>query len=747
MPMSNGAPIHVRLADSGWFFECNGRSVGPFAYLNDVDEAEVAEKLGVAPKQVFLAKLKLQSRLSRPLIEPKNSKTGPLRDAVKFNFIAPFYSKPRMIYDEEGLLRDVTVEFRLYRAVQEAKQPPLIIYDIEGYINPKIQEYSLAKVDSLDVTKIITATPYSLWSKLLRQHNLENENDEEHPVERLWRAGVLVKPVPRLRNVDFLSEMDWRKFVNEIVDFKGIEIDWRLKLVRLTHLMRGLKQAVNPHALIVLPGQTGKSEWYKHVGICEDKVSANSLIGYADADGPRPGSVDGSILPFALDQIESSGMYTIFRYMLGLMEFGEARVDMAAFPFTIHSSSVFSILSNPLGEVKSNFAVLLEKLSKNPALGRRFGIILYDKDAVRIKRREKDMDALKEKVALFRAVEEYCLSELKKILSDERVWAWLNTRNEEFVKQSLQLIEPIEKENESLYLFLKEFVENGGSHTRGGALRASLTLNLDKIALKEYTVEELLTEAEEILTDLLKINFDSLKLIAATFQETKEQSDLRAFDMLPVYIKEIVSAVELWRRSLSENDKTELKVPLSFYLNTIDYRPQSAEYFSQIILNARKANPEKYNEILKEHFQFELKKEDKDLRVWVYSLAAIPHLKVLGNLGNLGNLVSFWETVSSKNNIDEEHSSLGKEASSNVTKIPKIPKIPKNSEKVKPSVKEVLEKLRGVFVEGTEEEFLASAVDAGLSRGEAQSLFESLKGEELFWFDRDGKTFWRWVHG
>jgi hypothetical protein len=64
----------------------------------------------------------------------------------------------------------------------------------------------------------------------------------------------------------------------------------------------------------------------------------------------------------------------------------------------------------------------------------------------------------------------------------------------------------------------------------------------------------------------------------------------------------------------------------------------------------------------------------------------------------------------------------------------------------RPSLAEVLEKLRLVFVEGTEEEFLAHAVDAGLSKNEAQQLFENLKGEELFWFDREGKTFWRWVH-
>ena len=606
---------------------------------------------------------------------PLPVKAGPLRDAVKFSFIAPLYSKPKLQYDGEGLLSGVITEFRLYKALREIKQPPLLIYDSDGYVNLKRHEYVLSRLDADTVEKIASAAPEKLFRKLLDQHNINGEDDQTHPAVKLWQAGVLVTPVPQLRNVDFLNSMDWRGFVEDIVHFKNVEMDPRLKLVRLTHLMRGLRQAVNPHALVVLPGQTGKSEWYKHVGVCEDKVSSNSLIGYADAEGPRPGSIDGSELPFALDQIESSGMYTIFRYMLGLMEFGEARVDMAAYPFDIHSLSVFAILSNPVGEVKSNFGVLLEKLSKNPALGRRFGVLLYDKEAVRIKRREKDMDVLREKVALFRAVEEYCLPELRRILNDEKVWSWLNTRNDEFVKQCLQLIEPIEGESENLYLFLKEFVENGGCHTRGGALRAALTLNLDKIALKEYDAATLLQEAEEHLSDLLKINFESLRLIAATYQETKEQGDLRAFDMLPTYMKEIASAVELWRRSLTDADRQTLHAPLSFYLNTLEYTPETADYFSQVLLNARKGNPERYNEVLKEHFSFEVKK-DKDLMVWVFDLTPMLHVKVLGNLGNLGNLEDFEGGNFFK---DEEQGNAASEkyASSNTSKITKITKITK----------------------------------------------------------------------
>lgn len=67
--------------------------------------------------------------------------------------------------------------------------------------------------------------------------------------------------------------------------------------------------------------------------------------------------------------------------------------------------------------------------------------------------------------------------------------------------------------------------------------------------------------------------------------------------------------------------------------------------------------------------------------------------------------------------------------------------------KLAATVQEVLEFVRSRFVEGSEEEWISFAVEAGLSEKEAESLFESLKDKDLFWFDRpsDGKTVWRWV--
>lgn len=69
-----------------------------------------------------------------------------------------------------------------------------------------------------------------------------------------------------------------------------------------------------------------------------------------------------------------------------------------------------------------------------------------------------------------------------------------------------------------------------------------------------------------------------------------------------------------------------------------------------------------------------------------------------------------------------------------------------STEVKRPSVQQALEFVRERFVDGTEEEWVSLAVERGLSEADAETLFERLKGDELFWHDTaEGKTVWRWV--
>jgi hypothetical protein len=540
-----------------------------------------------------------------------------LRPAVKFKFIRLIFSKPIIKFDPQGNLLGVETEFRLYKAWKEEGQQPFIILDRDGYVNPKRLEYALRRVEGVEADEILS-----------QARNVLNQDRKA-----VKDPSILLEPVPRLKSVEFLRGMDWEAFVNEILDYKNVGVDPDFKIVRMATLPRGIIQSINPHAQVVLPGQTGKSEYYNAIGTLEDKVSDHSLVGYADTEGPKPGSLDKTELPFAFDQVESLTRGNILRYLSNIMERGEAIVDTAAQPFSIWSKSTLIFLSNPIGQPKSQYPIFLEKLCRNPTLGRRFGIILYKNEAKRIASREKDLKGeLSDKIALYRAVEEYALSEIKKIVFHERVWKWLNEKNEEWVKQALTLLEDLPTENEELALFLKEFIMNGGTHTRGAALNCAIVKNLAKIALKEQDLDDLLRDAEEYLAEILRINFNSIQAITENYRQGLQDLMKRTFDTLPTYLKEIISAVELWRRNLGEEEKQRTPIPHKLLLEALPYTPKSTQYFSLILKDARKGNPGRHNPDLKAYFHLEIEKGDGgNPYAVVWSLNPITIIEPLGS--------------------------------------------------------------------------------------------------------------------
>ena len=75
-----------------------------------------------------------------------------------------------------------------------------------------------------------------------------------------------------------------------------------------------------------------------------------------------------------------------------------------------------------------------------------------------------------------------------------------------------------------------------------------------------------------------------------------------------------------------------------------------------VLKDARKGNPLKYNDKLKEYFKFEIFREDGELYAVIYDFNSIEAIKPLGNLGNLGNLEKFTDKEDSleEKNIPHE---------------------------------------------------------------------------------------------
>lgn len=563
-----------------------------------------------------------------------------LNPEIEFRAVMPVYTRTVVAFTEDGVLTGVYPSYRIWKAVREPGEEPYFIYDPDGLVRRKRLKYSLRMASEEEVSMLEEDIPESVVKKKMK----------EESIREVWDQGRLLVPVPRLKSVEKLRDVDWNDVVENIVAPGGIEIDPRLKIVRYATLLRGLNQKVNPHSIIVLPAQTGKSEWYQNVGILEDRVSAVSLIGTATADEIRPGTLDGVDVPICIDQMEEQGQYLIFRYLLSFMESGEARVDMAATPFIVRGNSTIVIAANPLGDPKSDFANLLRHMSRNPALGRRFGIILYDENAKRVGKRERSLaEIMGPYLELFRAVEEYARPEIMKIIRNNEVWRWVNQKNEEWISQAIQVLRPLEEENEDLYRFLMEYIANGNTHMRGAALYMSIADHLLDIALREYSVENILSRAEEYLSEILDMVFQSMKNIVQSYEERMEDVTRRMFDTMPNYMKEIISAVELYRRYLHENN-VEVDVPHTIPLRNIDYVPGSNyTHFSQVIKDAAKGNPARHNEKLRAYFGFELVRENGDITAVIYDMSQMPYITPIGKFGKI---VKDLEDFSGDSSVD-----------------------------------------------------------------------------------------------
>jgi len=708
------------------------------------------------------------------LKEIKNQlKNRPLRKTFEFNYTTPIYVKmtPPTIVDGE-LVGGLNKEWILYLAYKDVNLNPILILDRDGFIKFRKFAYSLKSLSKEEIKEILTQVPREVFKRILKVgeqwgYNLtrEKSEDDEAFLDRVAASleKLFFSPTVRLKDPSILNNINWAKVVDEVTVPGGINIDFRLKIIRKCTLLRGLKQQTNPHTLIILPGGCGKSDWYKIIGNLKDKTTFNSLIGYATADeGIRFGSIHDAELPIALDQISEQSMLQIFKYLFNILEFGEAVVDTAARPFKTWCQSIFIVLGNPSSSdtPSKDFLFILRHLSYNPSFGRRLGIILYDPFATPLEKREKNLASLMgDYLILFRSVEEYARKELLRIINEEKVWNWLNIKNKDWIISMKNAIQPLKEEYKNIYLFLQEFIENGWTHIRGAALYAALVDKLNQIALKQYDLNEILDLAEEYLTEVLKINTESIIRIVGFFEESRELFIRRIYDTLPRYVKYIISAIELVKRKM-EKEKVEVKLPLEILLVKIPYQPPGQKYLSKIIYDIlRRGNPTKHNRVLKDVFGFELKDINNNLIAIIHNLNPILEIEPEGSLSDISDISDILTRKNiSKTEISEKDFSdisefsdkvRGKKTFKNDSEKkellpPTISEISENSEKhIKKIVSGQFKKLlRGYLVEKGGSVSLPRVLDWMIlnkfvdSKDDGINVLKGLEKEGFIFFDK-----------
>jgi|GEM_PF-2792505 len=569
---------------------------------------------------------------------------GPFRKVEAFEQIFPIYERVIPIFEGDELA-EIRRLWTLYALKKNALSPPILAIDRDGYINPMKRELALTKCDAQTLS-LLSSLPQDKKRRLLHYAEgwgLLQNNEEEGDGRRGSEfnpsifAPIFFTPVPKLRDTSFLREekpikidgvegaLSWKDYVNKLVERKEGKDD-RLKLIHKAKLLRPAYMKYAPHSIEATVGSTGKTAFYRNAGICVDKATPKSVIGFAKSpEEIYPGTVNNSELPVGFDQLESQTASQLARYMFNLMEYGEAWVDSGAVRFRVTTKSSFSYLSNTKPE--GGLTALFIHLSTNPAIGRRFALILFEPRRDHIKIPEKKLSQKEEEdweaaFSTFRAIEEYCLPKLKEIWRNEAVVRWVNS--------------PIQGYSEGIRSFAdvcqdkigKEFLL---SHTdaqhrvRAAAFQLALVDNLDKIALDEFSIEVLIEQAEEYLPEIVRLNLESARVMAESWGQLSSESLQAWFGSLPQYMKHIISAIILYKEA---NPMVE-----SFNLKEIPYQAEDLDYLSKAIDRLKRSEKMKKTlEDIQEQLRVNIVEENGSFIVTFKEGYSKPPIKPLGRL-------------------------------------------------------------------------------------------------------------------
>jgi hypothetical protein len=551
----------------------------PIREFVKTESRELARRLGlegVPEKAVFMWKREvLQSYLN----------VQPLRRQVEFSKLEHLWTLAEPILIESEWV-DVKREFTVWFARQSFGASAAIV-DVDGYVNPRRLSYSLVKADEGLASRVVGSAPRSVLRRLvslLEERGVTLDEGEEGGrkrlseeelrhllVEKLLNYNAIFAPAPTLRDAKFLENIDWREYVEELLTF-GAPVDSRLATIRAVYALRGVEGRYLPHGLLVANSGSGKSQFFKVWGQHWDKVTANTLIGYAKGkDEIYPGLIDNAEEVIAVDQVESADRANLTRYLLDYMEDGACSFAAGGVSYKQKGLAPFVFIANPLGSGgEKDFQRTLEVVSYNPALGGRIAIIFYFTDLIVIRgtkhalSREEEEEWRRAK-ALVRAVEDYCRRELRRIWKHPKVVEWLKEPIPGYIEKVKEIVEggqrPLSLSNEQLYEFFMNHATQAASKIRAAALQAALLFNLKDIALNTYTVEKILEEAEEWLQAIVELNLASIANIVADYEGKREQNVKAIFESLPDYLKAIVVVAEAYRRAVLNKYRGRGQVP------------------------------------------------------------------------------------------------------------------------------------------------------------------------------------------
>lgn len=564
---------------------------------------------------------------------------SPLRNLIHAYQVSHLYTKVEP--STTGTEIELPVrKWSAYLMTAKRHYPSWIVIDFDSKVRESKLDYCLVP---LDVEKV-----KEVHAELKRAHEKDlfsigrdwgceistgSKGTEWIEESEYLKKGVYAAPVTRLRDPAYLAEVNWPSFVDSVIAFGTSEKDPRIKLVQKAHLPFGLDISIAPHGVIVTNGGVSKTTFYQIAGENFGKVTAGSFLGFAKSPTEVfPGTINGTTGPIGIDQIADQSAAQIMRFMFNAFERGWDYVSSGAVKFKVETSSTFALLSNTYAvtgaQSSKTFANMLDHISENASIGRRIGLFLYGSDFRRITKKMSKTDEAtwKEKVDEYRAVEEFAWERIQGVIHSKNVWDWINSPIDGYEASVDGILASVD--DETVQDFLQEHGRGGQTRIRGAAIYAAVVDNLKAIALDRFDESAFLEDAGELLGQFVNNNIESVGKLCAEWQTQVSAQRSMAFKVLPDYMQEIVSAIELWKQR-NPSDVT-------FTLGIIPYVPKKASYRT---LNecARKLNGKQDSSGLlhsvKQHFGMDLIRQTEGK--WKVMLTVKERITEITPLGQL----------------------------------------------------------------------------------------------------------------
>lgn len=369
-------------------------------------------------------------------------------------------------------------------------------------------------------------------------------------------------------------------------------------------------QPFNSHALVVTPTGAGKTHMGGKTGKVFTDASGAGLAGFSTANETNIGQLDGEHIPAFLDNVHNYDEH-ILQNILELLETGETNVGKGKAPVKTRTTSPIIFHANPpetknptvLAQAFINILTLMNQVAQGP-VSKRIPMLFFSIDTKPAVGKPLNPDIVqKNKIAFDHIINEVNKEVERNIFPNEKVQSFLTTLNKMvqiYEKQVEKFL--IDDITTTLNSWLHQ-AKYGYQHIQGSALKHAIMDNLKEIYLGKYSIDKILSDAEEHVKIICDRNIGCLKNLLDTVGKVPlEQFIYDKYENIKDFnAKAIVLTLASYVKMNPEAIKDMgVKLPLEVLSNYYDkhlpdeLKQKGYHYFSNV-LHKLPNNLEKFN--------------------------------------------------------------------------------------------------------------------------------------------------------